>query len=60
MHGIVDPFIVEARPYEKFFMLLKPGTISDRLTHHFDLNITDVPRVDEPEDDYEDQCKGCW
>lgn len=61
-HGIVDPFVDSIKPGDNVFVLLKPGTISERLTHHFDLNIKDVMRslTTSVQDDYEDQCKGCW
>lgn len=63
MHGIVDPFITEAKEGQLFWVLLMPGMIKDKLTHQFDLNIEDVPhkKTREEEDaEYEDQCKGCW
>lgn len=60
-HALVDPFLNGVRKGEQFFVLLKPGTISERLTHHFDINVTDVPKspLDEEEDEY-DECRGCW
>lgn len=63
-HGIVDPFLLKnAGRGQKFWVLLMPGMIKDKLTHQFDLNIPDVPhkKTQEEEDaEYEDQCKGCW
>lgn len=63
-HGIVDPFVSgPILPGLMFWVLLMPGMIKDRLTHQFELNISDVPHKMTPEEEeqyHEDQCKRCW
>lgn len=57
-HGIVDPFLKSIPTGSSFCVLLNPGLV-DKLTHQFELNIDDIPVVEE-EDDDDNSCRGCY
>lgn len=74
-HAIADPFVSSFGPpgATLFWVILMPDTTRN-LTHHFELNVTDVPigprpytpspdddEDDEDEDDVDayDSCRGC-
>jgi hypothetical protein len=55
--GIVDPFLDgPTKPYDKFIMILKPGTITT-LRHVWEH--PDFEPLEESEADYDDDCRGC-
>jgi len=54
-HAIADPFLADGIPPGcLFWAVLVPGTMTN-LVHSFETTITV-----QPEDDYDDQCKGCY
>jgi hypothetical protein len=59
-NGIVDPFLAgKVEPYERFWVLVTPGSITSKMRHVFDVaDVADAPleRAEDELDIYGDDC----